>query len=448
MDASNGGADIAPRAGLATGALARGGVAGPIGTAPELRWRTHVHDLAGIERELTRIWGDVPLTTAADGVEERRIAARTSVMNLVVIAGSPEVGERCADAIGHLAGRHPSRTLIVLPSDPDGPSWVDAEVQAHCVLPRDSSSEACSERIYLKAGGDVGRHLEALVTPLLIHDLPVTIWWPGDVPFRSVRAQAVLGLADRLVVDATSWSGDGLARLRAMASLDRSDLTLCDFALIRQSRWREAIASTFDLPHIRPFLGSLQRIGVVYASDPDDPDRPVNLVRPLYHVAWLASRLGMSVVKPLAATGAPGLVGTMRSRRRRVEVRLQPEASSLARGRTLRIDLDATRRGVELRVTATADAEMVMVEAWRNGERFRHRPYVAPRRTDVDMLAEVIESVGQNAWTDRAIQMAAALVAAADGSAAERHATEPEHQATAPEDHATAPGPTAPAAAQ
>jgi glucose-6-phosphate dehydrogenase assembly protein OpcA len=439
MDASNGAAAMGPKAGPVTGALARGGVAGPIGAAPELRWRTHVHDLAGIERELSRIWAAVPLATPANGVEERRVAARTSVMNLVVVAGSPEVGERCADTIGRLAGRHPSRTLIVLPSDPDGPAWVDAEVQAHCVLPRDSTAEACSERIFLKAGGDVGRHLEALVTPLLIHDLPVTIWWPGDVPFRSVRARALLEFADRLVVDATSWSGDGLARLRAMASLDRSDLTLSDFALIRQSRWREAIASTFDLPHIRPFLGSLQRIGVVYAGAPDDPDRPVNLVRPLYHVAWLASRLGMGVVKPLTPTDAGGLAGTLRAGRRRVEVRLQPEASGLPRGRTLRVDLDATRRGVKLRVAATADAEMVMVDAWRNGERFRHRPYVAPRRTDVDMLAEVIESVGLNAWTDRAIQMAAALVAPAeDDPAAGPQATSPEHQATTPERHATA----------
>ena len=131
-------------------------------TQPELRWRSHVHDLAAIEQELSKIWAAVPLTMTVDGVEERRVAARTSVMNLVVIAATPEAGERCADAIGNLTGRHPSRTLIVLPSDPDGPSWVDAEIQAHCMLPREGLAEACSERIYLKAGGEVGRHLAAL----------------------------------------------------------------------------------------------------------------------------------------------------------------------------------------------------------------------------------------------------------------------------------------------
>ena len=57
-------------------------------------------------------------------------------MNLVVIARRPETGEHAAAIIRMLAGRHPSRTLIVSSADPDGPSWLDAQIQAHCVLPR------------------------------------------------------------------------------------------------------------------------------------------------------------------------------------------------------------------------------------------------------------------------------------------------------------------------
>ncbi len=43
--------------------------------------------------------------------------------------------------------RHPSRTLIVTSADPDGPAWIDAQVQAHCVLPREDVAETCSEMI-------------------------------------------------------------------------------------------------------------------------------------------------------------------------------------------------------------------------------------------------------------------------------------------------------------
>jgi hypothetical protein len=385
---------------------------------PELRWRSRVHDLPSIERELGRMWGGISLTTTEDGVEERRVAARTSVLNLVVVGSRPEIGERCGDAIVHLTGRHPSRTLILLPSDPDGPSWIDAEIQAHCILPREGSAETCSERIYLKAGGETGRHPAALAAPLLIHDLPVTVWWPDDVPFGSDACQRLLRLADRLVVDGSSWSGDGLTRLRSMvALLDRRDLEVSDFALLRQSRWREAIASTFDAPDVQPFLRSLRRIEVTYSSGPAGWPGTVNVVKPLYHVAWLASRLKMVVDEPLApaqdlagAGTEGGFDGVLRQGRRRVAVALRAEASALRRGTTLGVEMEAQRRGTQLRVAVSAGRDTVMVDAWRNGQSFRHRPFLAPRRTEVDMLAEVIESVGQNRVANEALRMAVALI--------------------------------------
>jgi len=408
-----------------------------------LRWRSHVHDLAGIEPELARMWASTRLTTLVDGVEERRIAARASVMNLVVIAGRPEVAERCAAVIDHLTGRHPSRTLIILSADPDGPSWIDAEVQAHCMLPRPDAAETCAERIYLKAGGESGRHLAAIVAPLLIHDLPVTVWWPGDPPFGSVTARDILTLADRIVVDGSSWSGDGLDRLRQVAGLvDNPNLALCDFALIRQSRWREAIASVFDLPDLQPFLRSIRQITITYGTgDAGGGPGPANLVRPLFHAAWLASRLSMTVEEPLSAgssgptawsngpgqglavglaAGAADLAGAagewpvltarLRLGRARIGLALRPEISTMPRGTTLRVELDALRRGVDLRVIVSAQAETVMVDAWRDGRAFRHRPFLAPRRSEVDMLAEVIESVGRNQLAAEAIRMAVALV--------------------------------------
>jgi glucose-6-phosphate dehydrogenase assembly protein OpcA len=56
----------------------------------------------------------------------------------------------------------------------------------------------------------------------------------------------------------------------------------------------------YDLPDLRPHLGAVRRIEVEYAATKaGDPDGDTNVVRPLYHVAWLASRLGMTVVSPL-----------------------------------------------------------------------------------------------------------------------------------------------------
>jgi hypothetical protein len=105
---------------------------------PILRWRSRAHSIEEVEQELARIWAQADLQVDVDGdhVAERHIGARTSVMNLVVIAARPEVGERCAATIQRLVGRHPSRTTIVQPADPDGPSWLDAQIVAHCIMPR------------------------------------------------------------------------------------------------------------------------------------------------------------------------------------------------------------------------------------------------------------------------------------------------------------------------
>ncbi len=284
----------------------------------QLRWASRASSIDGIERELSRIWAEPKLTAEVDGVEIRHIAARTSVMNLVVIAQQAEDGQHGAAIIGQLTGRHPSRTLILSSADPDGPGWLDARITAQCMLPRADAPEICAETIYITAGGDTGRHLDAIVEPLLIHDLPVTVWWPGEARLESQQARDVLGSADRLVIDGASWHGDGLARLRELARVAAANrIAVFDFALARQSRWREAIASTFDMPDFLPYLRSLRRVAVTYSTH-DESGQPghANLIKPLYHVAWLASRLGMVVVKPLQSGARPARTGPARSQAR------------------------------------------------------------------------------------------------------------------------------------
>jgi glucose-6-phosphate dehydrogenase assembly protein OpcA len=409
---------------------------------PALRWSARAHSIAEIEGELARIWASQDLTADMDGEPGRHIAARTSVMNLVVVARRPELAERCAATIHALTGRHPSRTIVIQSADPDGPSWLDARVEAHCVLPREDAPETCAETIHVTCGGESGHHLAAIATPLIIHDLPVTVWWPGEPPFTSRAARDLFATADRLVVDGSTWSGDGLARLRDLASLQESSrLAISDFALVRQSRWREAIASIFDDPDFLPYLRSLRRIAVTYGTH-DETCAPgsANLVKPLYHVGWIASRLGLSVVKPLApvvgrgstgragraprsgaarpASGKPvlgrGLAATLSDGRADVAVVARPVVSVMPSGTTLRVELLAERRGSELRADITAESETVHVRVWQDGVEAWDRSFRAPRRTDVDLLAEAIESGRRDPVAVGALRSAAALVADGD----------------------------------
>ena len=390
---------------------------------PVLRWSARAHSIAEIETELARIWASQDLTTEIEGEPGRRISARTSVMNLVVVARRPELAERCAATIQQLTGRHPSRTIVIQSADPDGPSWLDARIEAHCILPRPDAPETCAETIHVTCGGESGRHLSAIATPLIIHDLPVTVWWPGEPPFTNEAARDLLASADRLVVDGSTWSGDGLVRLREMAALLGSTrLTISDFALVRQSRWREAIASIFDDPEFLPYLRSIRRIAVTYGThDETGALGSTNLVKPIYHVGWLASRLGLSVVKPLAEVAGGrmpankpvlgrGLAATLSDGRAEVGVVVRPVVSAMPSGTTLRVELLAERRGSELRADVTAEAETVHVRVWLDGVEALDRAFRAPRRTDVDLLAEAIESGRRDPVAVGALRAAAAIV--------------------------------------
>ena len=157
-----------------------------------------------------------------------------------------------------LTGRHPSRTLIVLSADPDGPPWLDARIQAHCVLPRADAPETCSEQIFLTAGGETGRHLSALVAPLLIHDLPVTVWWPGEPPL-AVGARAATCSRRRTASWSTRRPGPAtaLARLRQLARPVRPTSSGCRSATSRSSGSRAGARRSrpiFDIPEFLPYL--------------------------------------------------------------------------------------------------------------------------------------------------------------------------------------------------
>ncbi|HEX3427409.1 MAG TPA: glucose-6-phosphate dehydrogenase assembly protein OpcA [Candidatus Limnocylindrales bacterium] len=401
---------------------------------PILRWRSRVHSIEAIETELARIWAEtnraIQVDADGDHVNDRHVSARTSVMNLVVVARRPEVGERAAATIQSLTGRHPSRTMVIQIADPDGPSWIDALIVAHCVTPRDDAPETCAETIHLTCGGEAGRHLDAIVAPLLIHDLPVTIWWPDEAPFGSQQVNDLVEMADRLVIDGSSWHGTGLTQLRRVAAIaERLPIAISDFALIRQSRWREAIAAIFDIPDFMPYLRHVRRIAVAYAVRDEIGAETTNIVKPIYHAAWLGSRLGMKVVRPLApmtgtavrrapvrgaratplATPGAGLGATLHAERTDVAVVIRPVMSEMPPGTTLRVELLADWRGSELRADVTAEQEAVHVRVWQDGVHALERGFNAPRRTDVDLLAEAIEAGGRDPVSTGTLALAADL---------------------------------------
>ena len=379
--------------------------------APNLKSPGVLHSVPDIERALAHLWAGA---AAHRGEGERHVAARSSVLNLVVVAGRRETAEHCAATIEATAGRHPSRSLILSALDMEGRPGLDATIGTVSVATEVGTTQSGAETVYVTVHGPTSNHLASIIVPLLVHDLPVALWWPREPQFDTHRADRLLPIADRLIVDGSSWSGDGLDRLAAMARVTQGRrLFVADFALLRQARWREALASFYDLPDLRPHLRAVRSITVEFAApEEDDPSGLTNIVRPVYHVAWLASRLGMNVVAPMRRLPDGSRVATLRQGDHAVAVQWRPVCSDLGEGSTARVEIVSRLRGAELVGDVTAGDCTVEVALHDKGRERVRRTYQAPRLGEVDLLERALEdSVGDLVAGD-ALAMAGRLIAA------------------------------------
>jgi glucose-6-phosphate dehydrogenase assembly protein OpcA len=413
--------------------------------------RPVAHSLAEIDSQLSKLWARAAAAQAAAAQAEaavvaaqaeaaaraaaslaaslaaaqevgagaiHHVVARTSVLNLVVLAVDEKTAERCAAIIASTASRHASRSLILSAADPDGEPGLEASVEALALTTAAGRTETGAETIRIRACGETGLHLASIIVPLLVHDLPVALWWPSDPPFDSHRAERLLPLADQLIVDGSSWSGNGLDTMAKLAAAAEGlRLVAIDWALLRQSRWREAVASVYDLPDLRPHLGAVRRIDVEYATDdPGDSAGNTNVVRPLYHVAWLASRLGMTVHEPLRRQPDGRRVATLRQRNHEVAVVLQPGGSELPGGSTVRVAITSRVRGTDLVGEVRAGDRDVQVTV-RDGGRDRiKRTYLAPRLNDVDLLSLSVQEHAADSVSVQAMAMVHRLLGVESGS--------------------------------
>ena len=361
-----------------------------------LRWKSTATSVAEADALLARIWSSTEsrqqitgdLIKDADG--KTAIAVRTGVMNLVVVAPGAERAVGAASALSSLP-RNPSRTLFIVPRDPEGPPTFRARLEIFCaVTPRGDGTSACTELLWIDASGEAGRHLSSMVPQLSLHDLPTLLWWDHTIDPSSQDLKELLRGVDRALFNGSDQRGAGINVVSDLVKVAASTGTaLSDFSLIRQARWRDAVASAFDEPEIAPYLHSLTEIRATYSSG-SSSSAPVNIVKPTYHLAWLTSRLGASVVTPLnnASGGWSGLISDAGQR---IALKLEPVVDAGHSGTTLALHLKGERRGSTLELTVRADGATTQVQATINGTLVNERIFRAKRATDAELLSSALE---------------------------------------------------------
>lgn len=399
------------------------------------RWTARATSVPGIEAELSRIWsaaaresheahlsararalalGDPHLAGRLDVAGDVGVRMRTSVLTLVAVAPRPETSERALDAINTLATRHPSRALVLSPGDPGGPSWIDAGISAQCRIAGRSGAETCTEQIVVRTGGEIEQHLAGLVQPLLIHDLPVVLWWLDDPPIGRHRFGDLLAICDRLLVDSGSFGDDGGAHLAGLAEVYAAGRPVVhDIGWMRLTLWRELLAGLFEHPLLAPELPAARTLRI----DVLRPGDALRLTKAALFAGWLAATLGWVVGAPLTASrgGGGALVGTFRGERGAVRVEVRPvgdagDARLRSPGSLVLVELELGRRGHEVRARVTRQADHLLATAdWSGAEVSRRAGRLEPFG-EAPYLAEALERAGPDRVLGRAIEHAVHLL--------------------------------------
>ncbi|WP_354698371.1 hypothetical protein DSM112329_04045 [Paraconexibacter sp. AEG42_29] len=290
-------------------------------------WRERDTSPSAIEAAIRR------LLTEAHAENESYVPAR--VMNLVTIVDQQWSGE-IANRLRRVGRHHPSRT-VVCAVEPRRTTLDAVCTVAGPAETKPGDFAVLRETVIVTCGPQHLPHLDTIVDPLVVTDLPTMVWSPHGHPeaVDALRHLCQIALLDS--VDEPD-SGDALRRAHELCE----ELYVVDLAWLRSAPWRERIAATFDPATVRGDLRLLSSVEVRHHPD--------SAAAALLLVGWLASRLGWTV-SPLVQRGGPAgrRVGTAHARRQDVKITLDADATmtvpglagvalASASGRSLRFD--------------------------------------------------------------------------------------------------------------
>ncbi len=375
-------------------------------------WSQEDTSVGFVEAHLARLWGG----EAGEGgtVTEKGLPhARASVLNLIVTVPDPDAAGRVLGTMVGLGYRHPSRAIVLVADpDADGPA-LDASVSAHC-HPADGRGErVCYEQVAITVRGEAAEHLDGIVAPLLIHDLPTHVWWPGSPPFSDQIFDQLVEVCDRLIIDSSDFD-NLLLGYRRLAGLRRRS-GIGDLSWRRIAWWQELTAQFFDAPRFRRYLPNLNRVRIIYsAGDGADGGAASPISQALLYAGWVASRLDWKRHATQRRLRDGGLHLLLEGRYAMVDLEVEAVPASgippgelvsvrlQARGETGAAEFIVDREGNEATVASNADGMTALLR------RVRMEPPTEPELLSGTLVGESKDPVYEAAVRAAAIFLAAA----------------------------------------
>ena len=262
-------------------------------------------DVSKIEKSLADLW-------RVENENEEYAVTRAALWNVVAHTSTSDLHARASETLSRASASVPQRTIVVRANpaaEADLASWISAN--CHMV---GAGKQVCSEKIAIVAGGDHIHRVPPLVRALLLPDMPVAVWWLGDLPNEHEEyVESLLEPADRFIVDSVQF--DSPADLSLVARVaEQTTTTPADLNWVRLEEWRTATASIFDPPHMRARLSAVTRVRVVAASG--DKDFFGHSIQSLLFASWVSAQLQHRVDGEGKVEGGSGSIEYRFERRR------------------------------------------------------------------------------------------------------------------------------------
>ena len=219
---------------------------------------------------------------AAEFVRARMRAgspAMGMVMTLVIVVPEDHA-EEAMGAARQASHEHPARVLGVILGDGRGAAQVNAQVG--------TGAGWTGETALIRLKGEVVKHAESVVLPLLLPDSPVAIWWPADAP--DDPANDPLGaLAQRRVTDAAAHARGKMKAMETQWASYAPGNT--DLAWTRITSWRALLAAALEQHPVKV-------LGASVAAERISPSADLL-------ATWLGDRLRVDVKR--TSSSGPGI---------------------------------------------------------------------------------------------------------------------------------------------
>lgn len=237
-------------------------------------------DYSAIEKNLADLW-------RGENGDENAVT-RAALWNVIAHTSSAGDHTHASETLARASEAVPQRAIIIR-ADLKGASEISSWISANCHR-LGSDKQVCSEEIAIVAGGARVRHIPPLVSALLIPDMPVAVWWVGDLPNEEqAYVETLLDPADRLIVDSSHFDRvEDLIWLHQIA--ERTFTAPADLNWVKLEDWRVVTAALFDAPAMRERLNGIRSLNVTAAGGTQGLFG--DSIESLYYAAWMIAQTG------------------------------------------------------------------------------------------------------------------------------------------------------------